>query len=47
MAGDVRKAQARKRELGQPEAFELVHETTPSLLAAAREAGLVEVLERR
>ena len=41
---DVRAAQARKRELGQPEAFEWVHETTPSLLAATREAGL-EVLE--
>ena len=41
---DVEAARARKRELGQPEAFEWVHETTPSLLAAAREAGL-EVLE--
>ena len=36
---DVR---ARQRELGVPEAFEWVHETTPGLLAAAREAGLAE-----
>jgi ribosomal protein S18 acetylase RimI-like enzyme len=43
-ADDVRLARARKMELGQPEAFEWVHETTPSLLPAAQEAGL-EVLE--
>ena len=43
-AADVEAVRARQRELGQPEAFEWVHETTPSLLAAAREAGL-EVLE--
>jgi ribosomal protein S18 acetylase RimI-like enzyme len=43
-ADDVRVARARKMELGQPESFEWVHETTPSLLDAAREAGL-EVLE--
>ena len=41
---DIEAAAARKRELGQPESFEWVHETTPSLLAAARAAGL-DVLE--
>jgi GNAT superfamily N-acetyltransferase len=41
---DIEAALARKRELGQPESIEWVHETTPSLLGAAREAGL-EVLE--
>jgi ribosomal protein S18 acetylase RimI-like enzyme len=30
----------RQRELGVPERLEWVHETTPTLLAAAREAGL-------
>jgi GNAT superfamily N-acetyltransferase len=35
---------ARQRELGVPEAFEWVHETTPELLPLAREAGL-DVLE--
>ena len=30
----------RQRDLKVPEAFEWVHETTPTLLAAAREAGL-------
>ena len=43
-ADDVRAARARKRALGQPESFEWVHETTPSLLDAAQEAGL-EVLQ--
>jgi ribosomal protein S18 acetylase RimI-like enzyme len=43
-ADDVRAAYARKHELGQPEAFEWVHETTPSLLDAAIEAGL-EILQ--
>jgi GNAT superfamily N-acetyltransferase len=43
-ADDVRVARARKQALGQPEAFEWVHETTPSLLDAAEEAGL-EVLQ--
>jgi ribosomal protein S18 acetylase RimI-like enzyme len=43
-AADVEEALARKRELGQPESVEWVHETTPSLLDAARGAGL-EVLE--
>jgi GNAT superfamily N-acetyltransferase len=37
-------ARERLRELGQPEAFEWVHETTPDLLPAVREAGL-DVLE--
>jgi GNAT superfamily N-acetyltransferase len=41
---DVQAALARKRELGQPESIEWVHETTPSLLSAVREARL-EVLE--
>jgi GNAT superfamily N-acetyltransferase len=35
---------ARQRELGVPEAFEWVHDTTPELLALARDAGLA-VLE--
>ena len=43
-ADDVRQVQARQRELAQPEAIEWVHETTPSLLAAVRAAGL-DVLE--
>jgi GNAT superfamily N-acetyltransferase len=34
----------RQRELGVPEAFEWVHDTTPELVALAREAGL-DVLE--
>jgi GNAT superfamily N-acetyltransferase len=37
---DIEAAAARKRELEQPENFEWVHETTPSLLGAARSAGL-------
>ena len=41
---DVEAALARKRELGQSESVEWVHETTPSLLDAARDAGL-DVLE--
>jgi ribosomal protein S18 acetylase RimI-like enzyme len=41
---DVSAAMARKRELGQSESVEWVHETTPSLLSAARDAGL-DVLE--
>jgi ribosomal protein S18 acetylase RimI-like enzyme len=41
---DIEAALARKRELGQPESIEWVHETTPSLLGAAHAAGL-EVLE--
>ncbi|MFI5925300.1 GNAT family N-acetyltransferase [Micromonospora sp. NPDC051543] len=41
---DVTAVRARQRELGLPEAFEWVHETTPELLAVARSAGL-SVLE--
>jgi ribosomal protein S18 acetylase RimI-like enzyme len=37
---DVEAALERKREVGQPESIEWVHETTPSLLDAARDAGL-------
>lgn len=36
----VEEVRSRQRELGVPESLEWVHETTPSLLAAAREAGL-------
>ncbi|MFI7597815.1 GNAT family N-acetyltransferase [Actinoplanes sp. NPDC049681] len=39
-AADVTAVRARQRELGLPEAFEWVHETTPDLLAVARSAGL-------
>ncbi|PZF97618.1 GNAT family N-acetyltransferase [Micromonospora deserti] len=41
---DVSAVRERQRELGLPEAFEWVHETTPDLLAVARSAGL-SVLE--
>ncbi|KAB1937199.1 GNAT family N-acetyltransferase [Micromonospora sp. ALFpr18c] len=41
---DVTSVRERQRELGLPEAFEWVHETTPQLLAVARSAGL-NVLE--
>ncbi|WBB80059.1 GNAT family N-acetyltransferase [Micromonospora sp. WMMD882] len=41
---DINDVRARQRELGLPEAFEWVHETTPDLLAVARSAGL-SVLE--
>ncbi|MFI9640053.1 GNAT family N-acetyltransferase [Micromonospora sp. NPDC051925] len=37
---DVHMVRERQRELGLPEAFEWVHETTPDLLATARAAGL-------
>ena len=43
-ADDVRVARSRLVELGAAQNFEWVHETTPSLLAAARTAGLA-VLE--
>jgi GNAT superfamily N-acetyltransferase len=43
-ADEVTAVLARKRELGQAESIEWVHETTPSLLDAARAAGL-DVLE--
>ncbi|MEU4236530.1 GNAT family N-acetyltransferase [Actinoplanes sp. NPDC026619] len=39
-AADITAARRRQRELGAPEAFEWVHETTPDLLATARSAGL-------
>lgn len=42
-AADITAARQRQRELGLPESFEWVHETTPDLLAVARSAGL-EVL---
>ncbi|MEU5782237.1 GNAT family N-acetyltransferase [Micromonospora lupini] len=41
---DVSSVRERQRELGLPEAFEWVHETSPELLAVARSAGL-NVLE--
>ena len=44
VAGRRHAVRARQRELGLPEAFEWVHETTPDLLATARAAGL-SVLE--
>jgi len=40
-AADVRQARARRRELGVPEAFEWVSETTPTLASVAVAAGLV------
>jgi hypothetical protein len=43
-AADIAAVRERQRELGLPEAFEWVHETTPTLLATARAAGLA-VLE--
>ena len=43
-ADEVREVLARQRELGQPESLEWVHDVTPSLLGAARDAGL-DVLE--
>ena len=39
-AADIIAVRRRQRELGVPEAFEWVHETTPDLLAVARSAGL-------
>ncbi|GIE75925.1 hypothetical protein Aph02nite_18750 [Actinoplanes philippinensis] len=39
-AADILDVRARQRELGLPETFEWVHETTPDLLAVARSAGL-------
>ena len=41
---DVRRTRERQRALEAPETFEWVHQTTPSLLLAAREAG-IEVAE--
>ncbi|GIF21259.1 ribosomal protein S18 acetylase RimI-like enzyme [Actinoplanes tereljensis] len=39
-AADITAVRRRQRELGIPEAFEWVHETTPDLLAVARSADL-------
>jgi N-acetylglutamate synthase-like GNAT family acetyltransferase len=39
-AADITAVRNRQRELGLPEAFEWVHETTPDLLAVARSTGL-------
>ncbi|GAB2589685.1 hypothetical protein Aab01nite_41270 [Paractinoplanes abujensis] len=39
-AADITAVRQRQRELGVPESFEWVHETTPDLLAVARSAGL-------
>src|ERR1700754_66106 len=39
-AADITAVRRRQRDLGLPEAFEWVHETTPDLLAVARSAGL-------
>ncbi|MBO3737170.1 GNAT family N-acetyltransferase [Actinoplanes flavus] len=39
-AADLTAVRRRQRELGLPETFEWVHETTPDLLAVARSAGL-------
>ncbi len=40
-ADDVTAVLDRQRELGVPQALEWVHESTPSLLGPAREAGMV------
>ncbi|MEV0489760.1 GNAT family N-acetyltransferase [Streptomyces atratus] len=40
-AADVNRVRARQRELGIPESFEWVAETTPTLRAAVEQAGLV------
>jgi GNAT superfamily N-acetyltransferase len=40
-AADVKAVRGRQRDLGLPEAFEWVHELSPSLTEAAAEAGLV------
>jgi ribosomal protein S18 acetylase RimI-like enzyme len=39
-AADILDTRSRQRELGLPETFEWVHETTPDMLAVARSAGL-------
>ncbi len=39
-AADLTAVRQRQRDLGVPETFEWVHETTPDLLAIARSAGL-------
>lgn len=40
-ASDVQKVRARQRELGIPESFEWIAETTPKVRAAVEESGLV------
>ena len=44
---DVEAALARKRELGQPESIEWVHETTPSLLDGGARARAWTCSRRR
>lgn len=39
-AADITAVRQRQRDIGAPEAFEWVHETSPDLLAVARSAGL-------
>ncbi|GAA4961279.1 GNAT family N-acetyltransferase [Actinoplanes utahensis] len=39
-AAEITEVRARQRDLGLPETFEWVHETSPDLLAVARSAGL-------
>ncbi len=39
-AADILEVRARQRDLGLPETFEWVHETSPGMLAVARSAGL-------
>lgn len=39
-AADIAAVRARQRELGLPEVFEWVHDSTPDLLVVARSAGL-------
>jgi ribosomal protein S18 acetylase RimI-like enzyme len=43
-AADITAVRQRQRDLGLPEAFEWVHETSPDLLAVARSAGLQVLL---
>ena len=43
-AADITAVRQRQRDLGLPEAFEWVHESTPDLLAVARSAGLKVLL---
>ncbi|MEV6300906.1 GNAT family N-acetyltransferase [Actinoplanes sp. NPDC051861] len=43
-AADITAARQRQVELGVPETFEWVHETTPDMLAVARSAGLDALL---
>ena len=40
-AADVTRGRARQRELGIPESFEWMAETTPALRAAIEDSGLV------